>query len=182
MGNRFAPDELGSEMVRFTDVAKQVSTKMRRRLNDAPLLNPLGRTADSKIDEALATRRLERADLFKRRSTFAPHRHRIAALLAVHDLSPTQLVARHWPELKGADHLCAHCVDQIRCDRWLRGWHENDTPRRFCPNATTFEQWRHDCHRHQHDVAGKRINARSNSKISSKGEKKCARSISAYSE
>lgn len=143
------------EMVRLTDIAKQASAKMRRLLNDDPLLRPLGRTADSKIDEALATRTLERADLFKRGNTFAPHRHRIAAMLAVHKLSPRQIVAHHWPELKDADQLCASCINKKRCESWLRGRHADDAPRRFCPNAMTFERWRRD--RHQYDVVGDKV-------------------------
>lgn len=142
-------------MVRLTAITTQTSTKIRRLLGKNPLLHPLGRTSDRKIDLALATRRLERADLFKRRHTFAPHRHRIAAMLAVHKLSPRQIVAHYWPELKRADHLCAHCIDQIRCERWLRGRYADDTPRKFCPNAITFERWRRE--RHRDDVVGDKV-------------------------
>jgi len=142
-------------MVLLADTAKRASRKMRRLLGDDPLLHPLGRIADNKIDAALAARRLARADLFTRGKTLASHRHRIAEMLTVYHFSPTEITASHWSELKLADHLCANCTDKKRCERWLRGRRRDDAPRRFCPNVTTFERWRRDYL--QNDYGGNRI-------------------------
>lgn len=132
-------------MVYLTKIAKQASAKMRQMLSNDPLLHPLGRAPDSTIEEALATRGLERADLFRwGKTTLAPHRHRIAAMLGAHNLLARQITAHHWLELKRADHLCAYCINKRRCERWLRGRSllPGDAPRTFCPNAMTFERWR----------------------------------------
>jgi hypothetical protein len=134
----------GDEMVYLTETAKQASAKIWHTLSDDPLLRPLGRACDGTINKALAARKLGRADLFTPGNTLAPHRHRLAEMLAVYHFSTPQIVARHWSELKLADHRCAHCADKKRCDRWLRGRRAGDSPKRFCPNVTTFERWRRD--------------------------------------
>jgi hypothetical protein len=131
-------------MVTLTQIAKQTSAKIRQTLNHDPLLQPLGRVPDSAIDKALAVRRLRRADLFSRGRNLASHRHRLAEMLTVFHFSTREITARYWPELKLADHLCAYCANKKRCERWLRGRGMDDAPRRFCPNATTFERWRRD--------------------------------------
>ena len=131
-------------MAYVTKIAKQASAKMRQMLSNDPLLHPLGRAPDSTIDEALATRGLERADLFRwGKTTLAPHRHRIAAMLGAYNLLPTQITAHQWLELKRADHYCAYCTNKRRCENWLRGRSPllDDAPRMFCPNAMTFERW-----------------------------------------
>jgi CBS domain-containing protein len=133
-----------AEMVVLTQIARQTSAKLRQMLSNNPLVHPLGGAADSAINRALAMREFRRADLFTRGKTLAPHRHRIAAMLAAYHFSPKQITADHWPELKHADHRCAYCIDKKRCERWLRESHIYDSPRRFCPNAMTFEQWRRD--------------------------------------
>lgn len=120
---------------------RKVVTKLRRTFSRDPLLRPLGRTPDSIINRFLARRRMGRADLFRGGTTLAPHRHRIAAMLAAHKLPLNHVVARHWPALKRADHLCAHCADTRRCERWLRQPAPEAAPRTFCPNAATFAQW-----------------------------------------
>ncbi|MGF1608713.1 MAG: hypothetical protein ACFCUQ_04910 [Kiloniellales bacterium] len=107
---------------------------------DDPLLHPLGRASDSAIDEALMARGLERADLFTPGTTLAPHRHRLAAMLAIQGLSPRDVVADHWPALKTADHRCAYCANSKRCESWLKWGCPNDAPRMFCPSAAAFEQ------------------------------------------
>jgi hypothetical protein len=135
-------------MVYLTEFARRASVKMRQLRSNDPLRRPLGRVPDSAINRALTLRRSGRADLFTRGKTLAPHRHRIAAMLAAYHFSPKQIIARHWPELKHADHLCAHCTEKKRCDRWLRGDRRDDAPRRFCPNVVTFERWRRDYLRH----------------------------------
>jgi hypothetical protein len=128
----------------LTEIARQASAKMRRLLSNDPLLRPLGRVPDSTIHRALTLRRFGRADLFTPGKTLAPHRRRIAAMLAAFHFSPKQITEHHWKELKHADHLCAHCSDKKRCDRWLRGERSDEAPRRFCPNVMTFERWRRD--------------------------------------
>ena len=142
-------------MVTLTQLAKQISAKMRQMLSNDPLLHPLGRVPDSAIDTALAVRRLRRADLFSRGKNLASHRHRLAEMLTVYHFSSREITARHWPELKLADQLCAYCANKKRCERWLRGRRMDDAPRRFCPNVTTFERWRRDYL--QHDCVGERI-------------------------
>ncbi len=129
-------------MVYLTEIAKRVSAKMRHTLSDDPLLRPLGRACDSTINKALAARSIRRSDLFTKGKTLASHRHRIAKMLTAYHFSTRQITTRHWPELKLADHLCAHCTNKRRCDRWLRGRRMDDSPRRFCPNMKTFERWR----------------------------------------
>jgi hypothetical protein len=142
-------------MVTLTQIATQTSAKMRQMLRNDPLLQPLGRIPDSTIDAALAARRLSRADLFSRGKNLASHRHRLAEMLTVFHFSLREITARHWPELKLADHLCAYCTNKKRCERWLRGRRMDDAPRRFCPNVTTFERWRRDYL--QHDAGGERM-------------------------
>ena len=142
-------------MVYLTEIAKQASAKMRHTLCDDPLQYPLGRACDSAINKALAKRRIKRADLFTQGKTVASHRDRIAEMLAAYQFSTGQITARHWPELKHADHLCAYCTNKKRCERWLHGRRTEDAPRRFCPNVTTFEKWRRD--HLQRDGVGKRI-------------------------
>ncbi len=124
----------------FTEIARRASARLEQILNDNPLLHPLGRASDRSIDEALTAHGLGRADLFTPETTFAPHRHRIAAMLVIHGLSPRDIARDHWAELKDADHRCAYCVNTKRCGRWLRWGRQNDAPRMFCPNAATFEQ------------------------------------------
>lgn len=131
-------------MVCLTEIAKQASAKMRHTLSDDPLLHPLGRACDSTINKALAVRRIRRADLFTKGKTLASHRHRIAEMLTAYHFSTRQITARHWPDLKLADHLCAYCTNKRRCESWLRGRRMDDAPRRFCPNVKTFERWRSD--------------------------------------
>lgn len=130
----------------MTDGLKDLAWWLRaifsRALSADPLLRPLGRADDHCVDGALAARGMVRADLFRPTKSLAQHRNRISAMLAAYDLSPTWLVARHWPALKFADHDCAYCVSKRRCDGWLRGKRPNDGPRLFCPNAATFERWR----------------------------------------
>ncbi len=142
-------------MVFHPEIARQASAKMRHMLSNDPLAQPLGRVCDSTIDEALAVRRIRRADLFTRGNTMASHRHRLAEMLIVYHFSPPQITARHWLELKLADHLCAYCTNKKRCDGWLRGRHRDDAPRRFCPNVITFERWRREYF--QHDFVGERV-------------------------
>ena len=142
-------------MVYLNEISRQASAKMRHMLSDDPLLHPLGRACDSSINEALAVRKIRRADLFTQGKTLAPHRHRLAEMLTVYHFSPRQITARHWLELKLADHRCAYCTNKKRCDRWLRGRRRDDAPRRFCPNVITFERWRRDYV--QHDCAGERM-------------------------
>ncbi len=142
-------------MVYVTKIAKQASAKMRQRFSSDPLLHPLGRASDSTINAALNRRRWGRADLFTRGKTLVPHRHRLAEMLTVFHFSPRQITSRHWPELKLADHVCAYCTNKKRCERWLRGRRMDDTPRRFCPNAITFERWRRDYL--QYDSVGERM-------------------------
>jgi len=141
-------------MVYVTGFAKQASAKLRQMLSDDPLRHPLGRTPDSAIDESLATRSMKRADLFGPEENLAPHRHRIAAMLAAQGLSPKHVIERHWPELKFADHYCAYCINKRRCERWLRGNRPEDAPRMFYPNAMTFERWYRDYLKR--DAAGER--------------------------
>lgn len=131
-------------MVYFTETARQVSAKVRQLLGDDTLLKPLGRASDSAINNALASRSTRRADIFTLGKTLAPHRRRLAKMLAAYHFSPRHIVANYWPELKHADHLCAHCTNKKRCDEWLRDHGSSDAPRRFCPNVTTFTRWRHD--------------------------------------
>ena len=131
-------------MVYLTKTARQASAKIRQIFSDDPLLKPLGRASDSEINNALASRSRRRADLFTMGKTLAPHRQRLAKMLAAYHFSPRQIVANYWPELKHADHLCAHCTDKKRCDEWLRDHDNGDAPRRFCPNVTTFKRWRRD--------------------------------------
>ena len=123
-------------------VFKRISGTLGRRRSDDPLSHPLGRADDSAIDAALATRGMTRADLFEPGDGVAPHRQRIAAMLAKRGLSPKYITARYWPELKLADHACAYCSGKRRCDKWLGGRRPNDAPHMFCPNAMTFERWR----------------------------------------
>ncbi len=129
----------------YPKLTESISAVLRRMLSGDPLLRPLGRTPDSVINEHLTRRRMGRADLFRGGKTLAPHRYRIAAMLAAHKLSARQVAVRYWPALKHADHICAHCADKRRCDKWLRRPAAHDTPRTFCPNATTFALWRRDC-------------------------------------
>jgi len=132
-------------MVTPTQIATQTLLKVRQAVSADPLLRPLARVPDSTIDAALAARGMRRANLFLRRGgNLAPHRHRLAEMLTVFHFSPSDIVARHWRELKQADHDCARCADPGRCERWLRRRGDDDAPRRFCPNVTTFERWRRD--------------------------------------
>lgn len=128
----------------YPKLTKTVAAKVRQIFAGDPLLRPLGRTPDSVINQYLARRGMGRADLFRGTKTLAPHRYRIAAMLAAHKLSAREVAARCWPALKRADHICAHCADTKRCDRWMHQPAPEDAPRTFCPNATTFEQWQRD--------------------------------------
>jgi len=125
----------------LSTVVKQVSAMLGRRRSDDPLVHPLGRADDGAIDAALAAREMDRADLFEPEEGLAPHRQRLAAMLAARGLSPNYVTARYWSELKLADHACAYCIDKRRCDKWLGGRRPDDAPHRFCPNAMTFERW-----------------------------------------
>ncbi len=131
-------------MVAFRRHAQRTVAKLGQMLSDDPLRHPLGRASDRAINKALAVRKLRRADLFDRKKPIAPHRHRLAEMLTVFHFSTRDIVARHWSDLKLADHRCAYCANKKRCDRWLRGRHWDDAPRRFCPNVTMFERWRRD--------------------------------------
>lgn len=142
-------------MVYLSEISKQASAKMWHMLRHDPLLHPLGRACDSSINQALAERKIRRADLFTRGKTLASHRHRLAEMLTVYHFSPWQITARHWSELKLADHRCAYCTNKKRCDKWLRGRRMDDAPRRFCPNVITFERWRRDFL--QDDSVGQRM-------------------------
>lgn len=129
-------------MVRFAKAARRISARVRQIVRDDLLARPLGRVADPEINEALNARRFTRADLFTAGTTVAPHRQRIAAMLAAMNLTPRRATTHHWRELKIADHRCAHCAETARCDAWLAGDRGTDDPRHFCPNAMTFEAWR----------------------------------------
>ncbi|NNE83370.1 MAG: hypothetical protein HKN28_05305 [Alphaproteobacteria bacterium] len=144
-------------MVYFTETARQASAKIRQIFGDDPLLKSLGRASDSAIDSVLASRSTRRADLFTVGKTLAPHRRRLAKMLAAHHFSPRHIVANYWPELKHADHLCAHCANKKRCDGWLRDHDRSDAPRRFCPNVMTFERWRRDYMRSDADADGTKV-------------------------
>jgi hypothetical protein len=85
-------------MVYLGDLVRRVSARLWRTRSDDPLRRPLGRALDGAIDEALAARGMARADLFEPEQSVAPHRQRIAAMLAAQGLTPEQVTARHWSE------------------------------------------------------------------------------------
>ena len=129
-------------MFNLARMRRQATARLRQFMSKDPLLHPLGRTPDGRIDAALAVRGWRRDDLFRAGRTLAPHRHRIAAMLLAQELVANDIVTRHWPQLKVADHLCARCVNKWRCEDWLWGKRPGDTPRKFCPNSMTFQHWR----------------------------------------
>lgn len=47
---------------------------------------------------------------------------------------------RFGPEMQIAEMCCAACTETRRCDRFLRGRADADSPLAFCPNAPLFEQ------------------------------------------
>lgn len=127
-------------MLTFTEAVEQMSVRVRSIVSDDPLIRPIGRTPDGVIDAALAVRGLVRSDLFLPETSLAPHRRRLASMLATEGLSVLELAADHWSELKAADHRCKQCVETRRCERWLRSEGEDDSPRKFCPNAQMIER------------------------------------------
>jgi len=130
--------------INFTRFARHGWARIRRLAGHDPLRHPLGRASDREIDQALGQHGLQRADLFSRGTTVAAHRRRLAEMLTVYHFSPRLVVARYWPQLKQADHVCAYCSDKARCRHWLRGRAADDAPKRFCPNVAAFERWRDD--------------------------------------
>jgi hypothetical protein len=121
-------------------IARRASARFHQAFCRDPLFHPLGRASDKSIDETLTAQGLERSDLFTVGTTFAPHRHRFAAMLFMHGLAPTHIATNHWHTLKDADHRCAYCLNTKRCERWLRWGRYNDAPKMFCLNAATFEK------------------------------------------
>lgn len=47
---------------------------------------------------------------------------------------------RFGPEMQIAEMCCAACTETRRCDRFLHGRADADSPLAFCPNAPLFEQ------------------------------------------
>jgi hypothetical protein len=127
-------------MRRLKWIAGRASARFYQTFSSNPLFHPLGRASDKSIDEALTVQGLERSDLFTLGTTFAPHRHRFAAMLLMQGLAPTHIAKNYWHILKGADHRCAYCLNTKRCESWLGWGRYNDAPKMFCLNAAAFER------------------------------------------
>jgi hypothetical protein len=127
-------------MLNLFKITRRPLAKLQKIFSGDPLLHPLGHASNGSIDEALEVHGLVRADLFTLGTTLTPHRHRLAAMLAIHALSPKEITTDHWQELKVADNRCANCVNAKYCENWLRRESKKGTPQNFCPNAITFEQ------------------------------------------
>ena len=123
-----------------SDWVKRVASRLHGTVRDEVLAEPIGRTPDRMIDAALVVRGMSRAALFTPGAALAPHRERLAGMMAEHGLSPTDVVATHWDQLKEADQLCAVCANKERCAAWLDHGHDDDSPRKFCPNALVLER------------------------------------------
>lgn len=119
---------------------RRAALKLTTGKRVAPLLQPLGRASDSVIDAALRECGMTRTKLFTPGSAMVPHRERIAAMILMQGLDPETLTRNFWSLLKEAEHRCAHCENAKRCERWLEWGRNNDAPRMFCPNETTFER------------------------------------------
>lgn len=131
-------------MQNLAEFLRRAALKLITRNRVAPLLQPLGRTRDSVIDDALGTCGMTRTKLFTPGSAMVPHRERIAAMIPMQGLDPETLTRNFWATLKEAEHRCAYCENARRCERWLKWGRSNDAPRIFCPNATTFEKIRRE--------------------------------------
>jgi len=130
-------------MLNLFEIALRPLAKLQKIFSGDPLLHPLGHASNRSIDKALEVHGLARADLFTLGTTLAPHRHRLAAMLAIHGLSPKEIATDHWQELKAADNRCANCVNVEYCENWLRREDKKGTPQIYCPNAIKFEQIKH---------------------------------------
>jgi hypothetical protein len=132
-------------MLNLVGIAARAAEHLWRAFDDDPLSKPLGRVPDCLIDKALSERGLNRVDLFTLQTAQAPHRKRVAAMMAIKGISAVSAVEENWNALKEADHRCAYCDNARRCSRWLNWNRDNDAPRLFCPNSETldaFEQKR----------------------------------------
>lgn len=112
---------------------------LRRAMCRGVLDQPLGRASDREIDAALERAGSDRVKLFSPSGAIAPHRVRMAHMLAAHGVNAAYAVAQRWDALKIADHYCAHCSNARRCRNWLTWGRRNSAPSMFCPNAQLFE-------------------------------------------
>jgi len=108
-----------------------------------PVWNVLGRplcdSTDAELDRALAAAGRSRADLFAVTPGNAPHRQRMAQLIAHFGIAPHFAAGHFWDTLRAADGVCLRCGNRRRCKSWLEWPVSNDAPRVFCPNAKTFD-------------------------------------------
>jgi len=102
------------------------------------LAGPFGRTADEKLDAALADFKADRIDLFTKLSWRVSHRKRMVRMMNRIGVPIDYTIEQSWSEIKSADHRCAHCADAKRCDLWLASDFDCDRPQYFCPNAELF--------------------------------------------
>lgn len=104
-----------------------------------PLRLPLSELSDDDIDSALRADGKDRRALFSPGPGNAPHRRRMARMMAHYGVTPGFAVRRYWRALRRADRLCTECRSRRRCLSWLDWPANEDAPRVFCPNAETFE-------------------------------------------
>lgn len=100
---------------------------------------PLTRWTDEALDRRLAARGRNRAHLFLDCPGTAPHRRRMARMMAHFGVRPEQAVCEFWGVLKAADQTCVACPNTRRCISWLDWPVGRDAPRVFCPNTGVFD-------------------------------------------
>lgn len=103
-----------------------------------PLQHPLSQHSDDEIDRALQVLGKDRCALFSPGPGNAPHRQRMARMMAHCGVSPNFAVRHYWDALRQADQACVECHNLGRCKIWLGCPIIKSAPQRFCPNAATF--------------------------------------------